>query len=138
MQRNKSTSKAVAHIGHLLVGKLYLQLACEPVRLVLESPAHRVHRNAHHSLERCQQHLLEALVCNRKKAELCRHLVQQEGNDSRRLCGNGRREVECAEKRGRMKERKEEREDRENVHLGNQEKLRWVQVIPVTEFVRWG
>jgi len=119
MEGNKCTAKSVAHISHLLILELILELDSEPVSLPLIVPANRVHADADYCLERSKNHLEE-----------------EEGNNGGRLSRNLLGKVEGLEERGCVKEGREKRKDCENMELGDCHHLGWVHVVPVAKFVR--
>ena len=60
---------------------------------------------------------------------------EEERDDGRGLRGDRGREVERAQERGCVQERGEEREDREDVHLRQEQQLGRVHVVPVPKLV---
>jgi len=119
MEGNESTAKSVAHIAHLLIPELVLELDSEPVSFPLVVPANRVHADADYRLKRSENHLEE-----------------EEGDNGGRLSGNLFGKVEGLEERGCVEEGREKGKDCENVELGDCQHLSWVHVVPVAEFVR--
>ena len=63
------------------------------------------------------------------------HLVEQEGHDRGRLGGDFGWEVKRSQEERGVEERGEEREDGENVQLGDGEQLGRMHVVPVTKLM---
>lgn len=121
MQSNQRASEPIAHITHLLIFQLVLQLDRKPIRLPLKVSTDGVHPDAYDRLKRGQDHLEE-----------------QEGDDGRRLGGNFLGEIEGAEDRRGVKEGGEQGEDGEDVDLRDGEEFGGVEVVPVAELVCYG
>jgi hypothetical protein len=68
--------------------------------------------------------------------KLCAHLEQQERDDRRRTCRDLLREAEASEHGRRTEERREGRENAEDVRLRREQHLARVREVPVAELVR--
>lgn len=118
MKSNQCCSKPITHITHLLGVQPVLKLASELVSLELETPTNGVHSHSDNGFHGHED-----------------HLEQDERQDSRGLCRNSFREVECSEEPWGVDEGREESEDREDVNLRNDKELGWVHVVPMAEFM---